>query len=423
MLSVAENRLLTETGPRTLTGDLFRRYWLPALQSDEIPDADGTPARVQILGEDLVAFRDTSGRVGLLNGSCAHRGASLVLGRNEEGGLRCLYHGWKYDTDGRCMETPAEPPQSTFKDKVRMTAYPVHEAGGVIWAYMGPREKQPPFPDFLWTRLPESHRTANKVLEECNYFQGVEGGVDGIHSSYLHRGLTEEFSAWGLARSSALKAVGSEHLEIDLTTYGYRIGAIQEAGEGQRVRVTQFVMPCFTYVPEQRHGNILFHAWVPRDDESCWTWDIWFNVENELDAAEHLDRRGMYVDANFRKARNKDNNWQQDREIMRTKSYSGIYGIMAQDHAIQESMGLTADRSIEQLATTDLGVIALRRVLLDSLSVLSEGQDPPSLAPGLRLDRLCSENIEIPAGQTWREASPLAPGFAVSPTGGGPSAP
>ena len=419
MLSVEENRLLTETGPRTLTGDLFRRYWLPALQSNEVPDRDGTPVRVQILGEDLVAFRDTGGRVGLLNGHCAHRGASLVLGRNEEGGLRCLYHGWKYDVEGRCLDTPAEPADSTFRHKVRHTAYPTHDAGGVIWAYMGPKEKQPPFPDFLWTRLPESHRAANKVLAECNYLQGVEGGVDGIHSSYLHRGLTDQFSAWGIAQSSALASIGNEHLEIDFTTYGYRIGSIRDAGDVQKVRVTQFVLPCYTFVPEQRQGNMLFHAWVPRDDESCWTWDIWFNVERELNAAEHLDRRGMYVDANFRKLRNKDNNWQQDREIMRTKSFSGIYGIMAQDHAVQESMGPIPDRSIEQLATTDRGVIALRRVLLDSLSVLSEGQDPPSLAPGLRLDRLCSENFEAPGAQPWREATPLAPEFAAPQTGAG----
>ncbi|HEY3116457.1 MAG TPA: Rieske 2Fe-2S domain-containing protein, partial [Chloroflexota bacterium] len=199
MLSHEENQLLTRTDRGTPAGELFRRHWIPALQADEVVEPDGTPVRVRLLGERLVAFRDSNGKVGLVDEFCAHRGASLALARNEECGLRCLYHGWKYDVEGRCLDQPAEPAGSNFKDKIRQTAYPVREAGGVIWTYMGSASDIPPFPDFQWTRVPESQRVASKILEECNYLQGLEGGVDGIHSAYLHRALTETYTPWGIA--------------------------------------------------------------------------------------------------------------------------------------------------------------------------------------------------------------------------------
>src|SRR4051812_20117111 len=176
MLTREENELLARTGPGTPLGEMFRRYWVPALQADELPEPDGEPIQVKLLGESLVAFRDTDGRVGLLEELCCHRGASLWYGRNEQRGLRCIYHGWKYDVQGNCVDMPTEPRTSTFCQRVRQPAYPTREAGGVIWAYLGPADKQPPFPAFQWTGLPASHRFASKIWQECNYLQGVEAG-------------------------------------------------------------------------------------------------------------------------------------------------------------------------------------------------------------------------------------------------------
>src|SRR6266849_1399253 len=182
MLTREENELLTRTGPGTPLGALMRRYWLPALLAEEISAPDGRPVRVQLLGERLVAFRDTAGRVGLLPEACPHRGASLALGRNEDHALRCIYHGWQFDVSGRCLDTPSEPPESTYRERVRAEAYPVREAAGVIWAYLGPPDTLPHFPEYLWLQLYPTQSAAFKLLEECNYAQALEGGLDLAHA-------------------------------------------------------------------------------------------------------------------------------------------------------------------------------------------------------------------------------------------------
>ena len=187
MLSTEDNELLCRSGRGTPMGDLLRQYWLPALPSRELPDADGEPKKVRLLGEDLVAFRDTQGAVGLMAANCPHRGASLFFGRNEECGLRCVYHGWKFDVTGRCVDMPSEPLESTFKDKVRARAYPCHEVNGVIWAYMGPRQTPPPFPPFEITTLPADHvYPPLMMLEECNWVQALEGDIDSAHIDWVH---------------------------------------------------------------------------------------------------------------------------------------------------------------------------------------------------------------------------------------------
>ncbi|MCH6546129.1 MAG: Rieske 2Fe-2S domain-containing protein [Deltaproteobacteria bacterium] len=185
MLSREDNERLTRTGRGTPMGDLMRRYWIPAMLTWELPEPDCPPIRVRLLGEDLVAFRDTNGVVGVLDNHCPHRRASLFFGRNEECGLRCVYHGWKYDVDGHCVDQMNEPIQ--FKDKVHLAAYPTIEQGGAIWAYMGPTELQPPPPMFAWTQVPSSHRHVTKVVQDCNWLQGLEGGIDTSHAQILHR--------------------------------------------------------------------------------------------------------------------------------------------------------------------------------------------------------------------------------------------
>ena len=192
MLSKEDNELLTRTGAGTAMGGLIRSYWIPALLSEEVRQPDGPPARVRMLGEELVAFRDSRGRIGLLGDHCAHRGTSLFFGRNEECGLRCVYHGWKFDVDGNVVDTPAEPAGSEFGKKLRHTAYPTHEANGVIYAYLGPRGKIPPFPNYEWTQVPVEFTYVTKCLLECNYLQGLEGECDSSHLSFLHRSFTNE---------------------------------------------------------------------------------------------------------------------------------------------------------------------------------------------------------------------------------------
>ena len=188
MLSTSDNDILCRVGPGTPMGDLMRQYWIPAVRSDELPAPDCPPVRIRLLGEDLIAFRDTSGNTGLFANACPHRGASLFFGRNEEEGLRCVYHGWKFDVTGACVDMPSEPAESNFKNKVRIKAYPTFERGGIVWAYMGPREKAPDLPQFEANMLPDGQYSMYTIFQECNYMQGWEGEMDTVHQAFLHYG-------------------------------------------------------------------------------------------------------------------------------------------------------------------------------------------------------------------------------------------
>jgi phthalate 4,5-dioxygenase len=181
-----DNKLLTEVGPGTPMGDLMRRYWFPALRADELPAPDCPPVRVKLLGEPLVAFRDSEDRIGLIDEFCAHRRVSLWFGRNEECGLRCPYHGWKYDVTGQCVDLPSEPEETGMRSRIKLKAYPCIERGGIIWTYMGPPELKPAPPGFEWALVPPEQRYISKRLQECNYLQAVEGGIDSSHVSFLH---------------------------------------------------------------------------------------------------------------------------------------------------------------------------------------------------------------------------------------------
>src|SRR4051812_3383574 len=189
MLSREDNELLTRIGPGTPMGEVMRRYWQPAVISFEIAERDGSPVRVRLLGEDLIAFRDTQGRVGVLGANCPHRGAPLYFGRNEDAGLRCIYHGWKFDVEGRCVEMPNAPADRDTRDNVRAKSYPCHEGNGIIWIYMGPQAKPPAPPDLGWTEVPASHKLVTKQMLECNYAQALEGDLDPSHVSFLHAPL------------------------------------------------------------------------------------------------------------------------------------------------------------------------------------------------------------------------------------------
>ena len=284
MLTAQQNELLTRVGPGTPMGETLRRYWLPALLDWELPEPDCAPVRLRLLSEDLVAFRDTSGRVGVLDEYCPHRLTSLWLGRNEENGLRCVYHGWKFDVTGQCVDQMNEPNQ--FASKIRTVSYPVAEAGGVLWVYMGPEEKQPPPPNFAWTGVPAEHRVVTKVVEECNWLQALEGGIDTSHAPIMHRALRANPAQPGIPVNDAFVQGAAPSLEVDVTDYGYRYFGIRPLGaEQQYVRGYHFVMPWTQLRPagrgieSQTHG----HHWVPIDDYRCLVWNWYYNEVRPLD--------------------------------------------------------------------------------------------------------------------------------------------
>jgi phthalate 4,5-dioxygenase len=392
MLSREENELLTRTGPGTPGGDYFRRYWLPVLLVSEAPAPDCPAVRLRLLGEDLVAFRDTEGRVGLIDEFCPHRRASLFWGRNEECGLRCVYHGWKFDVNGDCVDMPNEPPEYGFDNKVRIAAYRTREYGGIVWAYMGPPEHVPELPKLEWARVPGSHRYISKRRQETNYLQAIEGGIDSSHSNFLHASV-EAFRAAPdylekVKTSANLRARyhlldRAPRFTVKKTDYGLAIAVRRNAEEDTYYwRLTQFLLPSHTMIPYQKGNSIHGHCWVPRDEETCWVWTMSWNPEAPLSEEEwKAIREETFVHTGvdpvtLRPHRNKDNNYGIDRAEQRNSSMTGIHGFAAQDQAMQESMGPVVDRTRERLGTSDTAIIAMRRLLLQEIRALQEQQEP-----------------------------------------------
>jgi len=398
MLSREENDLLTRTDPGTPAGEYFRRYWVPALLASEVPTPDCAPVRIRLMGEDLIAFRDTHGRVGLIDEFCPHRRASLFWGRNEECGLRCVYHGWKYAVDGACVDMPNEPPEYGFENKIRITAYPTREYGGLIWAYLGPPDQTPELPKLEWARVPDSNRHISKRFQETNYLQAIEGGIDSSHSNFLHASVdafrvTDSYVA-KVRDSSNLRAKyhlldKAPRFTVKKTEYGLIIAVRRNAEEDTYYwRMTQFLLPSHTMIPYQKGNSIHGHCWVPRDDETCWVWTISWNPEGPLseedrDAIANETFVHSKVDPiTFRPLRNKDNNYGINREVQRNISMTGIHGFAAQDQALQESMGATVDRTRERLGTSDTAIIAARRLLLQEIRALQQGREPEAAQRG-----------------------------------------
>jgi nitrite reductase/ring-hydroxylating ferredoxin subunit len=399
MLPKELNELLTRTGPGTAMGALMRRYWLPALLSEELPEPDGPPVQVRLLHEELVAFRDSEGRIGLLDEHCAHRGTSLFYGRNEACGLRCIYHGWKYDVTGRVTEMPAEPAGSVFHSKVRHPSYPTVEAGGIIWAYLGAPEQQPLFPHYPWLDLPADQVYVTKCLQECNYLQGLEGECDSAHLSFLHR----EFSAEG---HRALYAVDSAPVyETEETDFGMRLIATRQAGPEQTyVRVSSFVMPVSCWVPAR---NKEVHSYVPIDDTHAWRYDFGF-VHGRTVTEADLGRRKQ-IGPDYRRLRTQANHYLQDRQVQRTRTYTGIEDFLNHDGCATETMGALYDRGREHLGVSDKALIAVRRYLIAQVQGFQAGEEPahvvtdPARNDFRHVDTLAEV---IPASVPWREHYP-----------------
>ena len=282
-----DDSFITQVGPGTPGGEYLRRYWHPFLLASEVKDL---PVPVRLLGEDLIAFRDSEGLIGMVDAYCPHRRAPMFFGRNEECGLRCVYHGWKFNRDGDCVDMPSEPAGTPLQARVKIKAYPAIEKGGVIWTYMGPRESVPPAPEYEWMRAPASHRFVSKTFEHCNYLQALEGGLDTAHSSYAHNNDIKN-------RNMPRNRDKAPRLDVELTDYGYRYISQRRVGENLNfVRIYQYIMPA-----QQIRGSIIKieggmadyprfdgHIWTPIDDESCFVFNMMYSYDENTPLPQDL---------------------------------------------------------------------------------------------------------------------------------------
>jgi len=391
MLTAADNELLTRTGAGTAMGEYFRRYWHPVALARELAEPDGPPIRVQVLGEELVAFRDTQGRVGLIEPHCAHRGANLFFGRNEEHGIRCIYHGWKYDVNGKCVDLPNVPPGSGYHGKITIKAYPTREFGDIVWAYLGPSERMPAeLPQLEFGVLPPAHRFVTKRLQHCNWAHTMEGALDTAHFSFLHMpapGLASNENPTVAADERRLRWLRSDPMpqftvvEHDV---GFVIGGARKAdGEDLYWRITQFMLPAHSVTPSAMPGEIYYgYTWVPITDETCWIYVYAWSPEREISAAERArfttGGYGQFAELGpgYVPLRNRSNDYLIDRDEQKHRSFTGVRGVAEQDAMAQDSQGLIADRTREHLTPTDVGAVRFRRVMLEGAKALREGREP-----------------------------------------------
>jgi phenylpropionate dioxygenase-like ring-hydroxylating dioxygenase large terminal subunit len=417
MLRADENEVLTRVGPGTLMGDLLRRYWTPACLSAEIPLPGSPPARVRLLGENLVAFRDTRGRVGLVQENCPHRGASLYFGRNEDAAIRCVYHGWAFDADGRCVDMPSEP--APFCDKVKMRAYPVHESGGIVWTYMGPREAMTPFRDFGTDGHDAAEFVAMKQLTTCNWAQAMEGNLDTAHISHLHQfdgvddipddgsdkpGYPANAMSWKFWRHDR-----APRLEVEDTWYGYRYAGIRTTPNGHtHVRITAYAIPYSTMVASIpfSSGQGLF---VPADDNTCWRYFQAPKVRpnprglggaNLFAVAPFTTPMSAYATGIVPRGYTADNDYLIDRGYQRHGIFSGISDFVSQDLMVTESMGPIYDRTQEHLGAGDKAISRMRHILISAAKSLAEGKEPPAVTGDFRTIRGAEKILE--PDEDWR---------------------
>jgi phthalate 4,5-dioxygenase len=413
MLRPEQNEMLTRTGLGTPMGKMFRHYWIPALLAEELPENDGPPVRVQLLSERLIAFRDTLGRYGLLEEFCAHRRVSLWFGRNEECGLRCAYHGWKYDVTGQCVDLPSEPEENGLRRRIRLRSYPLVERGGLLWTYMGPPDDRPDLPEFEFTMVPTAQRFVSKRLQHSNWLQALEGGIDSSHVSWLHR---DAFQSDPLMRDSR----GNEYnmgdmmvrFEVAEHDAGLFIGARRKAeNDSFYWRITPWCMPSFTMIPPRGSHPVHGHFWIPIDDDNCWAWSFDYHPTRALTEAEVAAMRAgkgihvQYVPGTFIPLANRDNDYLMDRAAQKAgATFSGVGGIGMQDASLQESMGPIVDRSKENLVSADNGIIFTRQKLLRAVEALAkQGIAPPGRDPASQ--RVRSASLVLPAGTAFAEAA------------------
>ena len=413
MLPQDENELLTRVGPGTDMGALMRRYWIPAAFSYQIAKPDSPPLRVRLLGENLVLFRDTQDRIGLLDERCPHRTASLFFGRNEESGLRCVYHGLKFDVQGNCVDLPCVPQMSdahkaNAQNQLGVKAYPCVEHGDVVWTYMGPAEHKPEFPDLEWTLLPPSQRYATRHIQECNWLQALEGGFDATHLTFLH----------GSEGDPTRRIVASLY-EVIPTDFGFVVGTGRERSDGIIMwNMNVMLAPFHKIISSIPHAA---HVWVPIDDENTMLYSVDFHPSRPL-TEDDLSRtkRGLGIHTENiagtdHAVRNRANDYLIDRALQASgKSYTGMKGFGTQDCAIQESMGPIADRSAEHLLACDAAIVKIRRLLLQMLKDHGAGKPLPGMDPASyrvrsgRFEAAKGIPFEDAMGQYVRRDTPIA---------------
>lgn len=378
-----ENDLLTQTGPGSPCGDLMRRYWQPVVLSEELP-AGGAPLKVKIFSEELVLFRDDQGRPGLLGLHCAHRGTDLSYGRVEDGGLRCLYHGWLYDVRGRIVEQPGEPEGGAHRDEICQLVYPCREVSGVVFAYLGPGEP-PLLPSYEFLIVPQEYRTVTKILIHCNYLQANEGNIDPVHLSFLHRFFTEA----DVARRRVVQGSSDTDntllgkdvaptIEVELTDFGLRVYTTRASGSEQcYLRVTNFIFPNAGAFGGSTIGEGYSVHWhVPIDDTCHWKYIFMFSRERPLNE-ELRNWSRIEVAPGYELTRNAANRYQQDRESMKTKTFIGMgFNFQVHDAFATESQGPVENRTAEHLVSSDKAIVAGRKLLLSAIRDVKEGRDP-----------------------------------------------
>jgi phthalate 4,5-dioxygenase oxygenase subunit len=415
MLTPQENDLLCRVEGAAPMGQLMRRHWIPACLAEEVAEADGTPVHARLLGEDLVIFRDSEGRVGVLDEHCPHRRASLAMGRNEAGGLRCLYHGWKVDFQGNVLEMASEPASSGLCGKVKHTAYPTREWGGFIWAYMGPAEQMPEFEPPAFAPTTETSVSIVKVQVPCNWAQILEGAIDSAHSSSLHStdmpparvdGARATETVW--PRPSTDKA---PRLQLQQTPFGFRYAAIRRpianSATHEYIRVTLYEAPFSVHIPPNNMYNLsILH--IPQDDYNTYFYFIaWSDTGPGI--GEEAWRKfcgaqpGVDLDSKYRKLRTRDNDYLQDRQAMKLGDWTGIRGIPMQDMAMWETMGPIADRSRERLGASDLAIVEFRRIMVEAVNRFAAG-NPAIGTTEPRVPRAKLRSFEgiVPKNTDWR---------------------
>jgi phenylpropionate dioxygenase-like ring-hydroxylating dioxygenase large terminal subunit len=365
-------------------GELFRRFWAPALLESELGGPDGTPVRVQILGEKLVAFRDSAGTIGLLDAYCPHRRANLFWGRNERHGLRCIYHGWKFDAAGRCVDMPNCPEGETLKERVKTKAYPTLVRGGIVWAYLGPRELMPEFPQIEAFQTPPENRYVEKIVQRGNYLQLQEGDVDSSHVSFLHSSLDDTPLPGSRANPNTFVDKMPRWFPQEMP-YGLMLSAQRNAGPDHfQWRVNQYLMPYCTLIAAPPGLPVLAQLRVPIDDEHAILYRTYAHSERPLTERERETIAAGVIypkmkAGTFEMEESMENDYLIDREAQRTKTYTGIRSIVAQDLAVVQDQGggLVADRSLEYLVSSDRAIIMLRKRLLNAAKALQAGTEPP----------------------------------------------
>ncbi|MEX2616650.1 MAG: Rieske 2Fe-2S domain-containing protein [Alphaproteobacteria bacterium] len=389
MLSAEDNDLLTQTGADTAMGAYFRRFWQPVALSEELAEPDGAPVRVTVLGEELVAFRDTEGRIGLIQAHCPHRGADLFYGCNEECGLRCVYHGWKFDVAGKAMDLPNVPPGARHHDTVRAKSYPTREYGEIVWAWLGPQDRVPDIPKLEFGLVTPQQRHVTKQLIECNWAQVLEGDLDTSHFSFLHMpapSVPSNENPDAPADARRLKWIRNDPMprfQILEHDAGFVVGGARAADEdGTYWRMTQFMLPSHGTGPSTLPGETYFgFTVVPITDRASWIYCYAWNPEREIGAAERAKlRKGHGIMAElgpgYVPLRNRSNEFQIDRAAQKTESFTGVKGLAEQDLMIQQSQGYIVDRTAETLTATDAAVVRFRRTLLDAARSLADGAEP-----------------------------------------------